>query len=558
VTGGIAQWATPQLTGLLRVDSNLGSAIIQSGVEAGVNSTLTGDNFSDFANNWASSAATSVGSGAAHQVTTSLANHGVNKTLAIGLGGATETAVSGLANGSINDPSSLGQQMFANALGAASGDMMSGTLGELGFNSLASTAATATETLIAGSINQQESSQLAESVMNNSLASYLMTNPATAAPESAPESTLADEVIPPEVAETYGLELATPATPEPLPAWAPTDDDYGYVETSVVPDGTMPINRTDLDVNVEMPKVPRRENDQVQTDDYGEDPLSVSDIGIDMGPEISFVDYVKVLGGVGYGLAESVVSGVSNATAAVMRPSETLKETDNLEYADIDNQATSGEGMELPSFTELAEGAYAQAVEASRNYQEAIGNREFFSAGRAASQDPMLQMIGLGEMAVVGTLGKVTGARVLGGKVGPDKIESFSTGAAFDGKLYPDQKVNQLVQFLNKRGVDVMETQGNPAFIGKWDGTGVMKLPANPTELQVKHELSHYIDFRNSINQAGSVREGVQNFVDMGRLGREQSVLDRLQNNRIWNQLNDAEQLFSIDYVERLRLEAGQ
>lgn len=103
-----------------------------------------------------------------------------------------------------------------------------------------------------------------------------------------------------------------------------------------------------------------------------------------------------------------------------------------------------------------------------------------------------------------------------------------------------------------------METQGNPAFIGKWDGAGVMKLPANPTELQVKHELSHYIDFRNSINQADSVKEGVQNFVDMDRLGREQSVLDRLQNNRIWNQLNEAEQSFSIDYVERLRLEAGQ
>jgi hypothetical protein len=145
-----------------------------------------------------------------------------------------------------------------------------------------------------------------------------------------------------------------------------------------------------------------------------------------------------------------------------------------------------------------------------------------------------------------------------GSLVAPNKIESFSTNAAFDGKLYPDHKINQLVQYLNKRGIDVMETQGNPAFIGNWNGTGNMKLPANPTELQVKHELSHYIDFRNSINQSDSVREGVQNYVDMGRLGREQSVLDRLQNNRIWNQLNDAEQSFSIDYVDRLKLEAGQ
>jgi hypothetical protein len=39
-----------------------------------------------------------------------------------------------------------------------------------------------------------------------------------------------------------------------------------------------------------------------------------------------------------------------------------------------------------------------------------------------------------------------------------------------------------------------MEAQGNPAFIGRWDGTETMKLPANPKELQVKHELSHYVD----------------------------------------------------------------
>jgi len=144
------------------------------------------------------------------------------------------------------------------------------------------------------------------------------------------------------------------------------------------------------------------------------------------------------------------------------------------------------------------------------------------------------------------------GMRFLG-RGAPDKIESLSTSAAFDGKLYPDKKISQLVPYLNKRGVDVMETRGNPAFIGNWDGTGVMKLPANPTELQVKHELSHFIDFRNSIKQAPSVRDGVQNFVDMGRLGREQSVLDRLQNNRIWNQLNDDERTFSINYVEGLK-----
>jgi hypothetical protein len=111
---------------------------------------------------------------------------------------------------------------------------------------------------------------------------------------------------------------------------------------------------------------------------------------------------------------------------------------------------------------------------------------------------------------------------------------------------------------LDKRGVTVWETKGNPQFTGKWDGTGELYLPANPTELQVKHEMSHYLDFRNLINQASSIQEGVQNFVNMGRLGREQSVLDRLQNNRIWGQLNDAERNFSINYVEELKLKAGR
>ncbi|MCP3672957.1 MAG: hypothetical protein GY829_00605 [Gammaproteobacteria bacterium] len=66
------------------------------------------------------------------------------------------------------------------------------------------------------------------------------------------------------------------------------------------------------------------------------------------------------------------------------------------------------------------------------------------------------------------------------------------------------------------------------------------------------------MDFKAQIKQAPTVREGVQNFVDIGRLGREQSVLDRLQNNRIWNQLNDAEQSFSTNYVDGLKIRAGQ
>jgi hypothetical protein len=63
-----------------------------------------------------------------------------------------------------------------------------------------------------------------------------------------------------------------------------------------------------------------------------------------------------------------------------------------------------------------------------------------------------------------------------------------------------------------------------------------MELPANPTELQVKHELSHYLDAK---------KLGFEAYRDIGRPARESLVLDRLQSNRIWNQLNDAERNFS-------------
>jgi hypothetical protein len=77
-----------------------------------------------------------------------------------------------------------------------------------------------------------------------------------------------------------------------------------------------------------------------------------------------------------------------------------------------------------------------------------------------------------------------------------DAIAAESGGAAFGGNLYPPEKLRQLVSYLERRGVSVYGTEGNPRFIARVDGTGMMELPANPTALQVKHELSHYLDFK--------------------------------------------------------------
>lgn len=127
-----------------------------------------------------------------------------------------------------------------------------------------------------------------------------------------------------------------------------------------------------------------------------------------------------------------------------------------------------------------------------------------------------------------------------------NKVEDFAEGAAFGGQLYPPDKMRQLVAYLERRNVSVFGTHGNPSFSGAADGTGQILLPANPTVLQVKHELSHYLDFRNM---------GYTEYKALGRTGREEAVLLRLKNNRTWNTLNDSEKKFSIDYVERLKNE---
>lgn len=101
-----------------------------------------------------------------------------------------------------------------------------------------------------------------------------------------------------------------------------------------------------------------------------------------------------------------------------------------------------------------------------------------------------------------------------------------------------------LVNYLEKRGVHVYGTEGNPKFVGMWNGTGQIYLPANPTILQVKHELSHFLDFK---------KLGIQSYAKLSRYEREHLVLERLKNNRLWTNLNDLEKEFSINYVNILK-----
>lgn len=66
-----------------------------------------------------------------------------------------------------------------------------------------------------------------------------------------------------------------------------------------------------------------------------------------------------------------------------------------------------------------------------------------------------------------------------------------------------------------------------------------MPLPRNPTKLNVKHELSHMLDYRKYAD------DYYQRFTAMQR---EQMVLERLKSNRIWDKLNEAERQWSLKY----------
>ena len=96
------------------------------------------------------------------------------------------------------------------------------------------------------------------------------------------------------------------------------------------------------------------------------------------------------------------------------------------------------------------------------------------------------------------------------------------------GELFPADKIPRLVKYLARGGIHFHES-----INGSFDGVrGVMTLPRNPTKLNVRHELSHMLDYRKYGDDYYELFTSAQ---------REQMVLERLKNNRIWDKLNDEE-----------------
>ena len=103
------------------------------------------------------------------------------------------------------------------------------------------------------------------------------------------------------------------------------------------------------------------------------------------------------------------------------------------------------------------------------------------------------------------------------------------------GKMFPKDKIPALVNYLERRGIYLYE-----GVNGSFDGVeGIMRLPRNPTRLNVLHELSHMLDYQ---------KYGDDYYRIFTQAQREQMVLERLKNNRIWDQLTDLEREWSLNY----------
>jgi hypothetical protein len=137
---------------------------------------------------------------------------------------------------------------------------------------------------------------------------------------------------------------------------------------------------------------------------------------------------------------------------------------------------------------------------------------------------------------LLGGLGKVKGAgKSLSATPAPKSVDLMEELGQLGGKLFPAEKIPALVKYLDRRGIYLHQ-----GINGSFDGVrGVMTLPKNPTRLNVRHELAHMLDYKKYGDDYYKLFTPAQ---------REQMVLDRLKNNRIWEQLNDLERNWSQNY----------
>ncbi|MCG8018267.1 MAG: hypothetical protein JAY97_18830 [Candidatus Thiodiazotropha sp. 'RUGA'] len=204
------------------------------------------------------------------------------------------------------------------------------------------------------------------------------------------------------------------------------------------------------------------------------DPLSVSDAGVDIGPRPTPLQYAALTSGVGYGLAENTVKGVLQIGVAVAKESAELKNVDNLEYAGIDEyQAGSREpGLTLPDWVDVGNALKGHVQATNEAVKAANEKGEYFEAGRAMSNDPMLQMTGLGDMAVFGAMARTVKAAKLDSLVsGNAKIDGV--GSTGQSQIYALNTVNSSIVKQESGGTLIYHENfgGHPVskHVGKTD-----------------------------------------------------------------------------------------
>ncbi|MCG8039726.1 MAG: hypothetical protein JAZ19_22145, partial [Candidatus Thiodiazotropha taylori] len=204
------------------------------------------------------------------------------------------------------------------------------------------------------------------------------------------------------------------------------------------------------------------------------DPLSVSDAGVDIGPRPTPLQYVAMTSGIGYGLAENTVKGLLQIGEAVAKESPELKNVDNLEYAGIDKyQSKSREpGLTLPDWVDVGNALKGHVQATNEAVKAAKDKGEYFEAGRAMSNDPMLQMTGLGDMAVFGAMARTVKAAKLDSLVsGNAKIDGV--GSTGQSQIYALNTVNSSIVKQESGGTLIYHENfgGHPVskHVGKTD-----------------------------------------------------------------------------------------
>ena len=124
-----------------------------------------------------------------------------------------------------------------------------------------------------------------------------------------------------------------------------------------------------------------------------------------------------------------------------------------------------------------------------------------------------------------------------------------------NGTLYDSKKLQQLENYLRRRGIE-LKVGDEFLPLGKAGGfnaeTGTLYLKSNPTQYEVWHELSRYIQYQRIGKQAYlALPRTVGQNLDWGAFNApEQFVYDMLSNSsRRWGMLSYEEQMHANWYI---------